>query len=549
MSAKPFHDLPFLARPSVLGMLIGALAFTAALTPSLIPRTGPLQGVVAGLAFALLYGLTVLCLGIWRWLGLPVIRSVWVTRITLALAALIMLWGLAQATAWQNQIHAVMDLPPVETARPAIILATSLAVILLTLAIGRVFRRASVVVANQLARFLPLRVAMALGLTAASILFWSIGSGVLLDGVLRAMDNTYRQLDALIPTDQPAPTGPLKSGSPASLVDWQGLGAQGRNRVIGFPDAATISKITDQPALEPLRVYVGLNNAESPAARADLALAELIRIGGFDRKLLVIATPTGTGWIDPASMTPLEFLWGGDVASVSVQYSYLPSWLSLIVQPEYGEETAHAVFRRVYDHWRQMPRDARPRLYLHGLSLGSLNSDLSLDVFDMVGDPVDGAFWVGPPFASRLWPRLTATRNPDSPAWSPTFRDGAFVRFTTQTDTTATASAPWGHTRMLYLQYPSDAISFFEPASLFRAPDWMAAPRGPDVSPGLRWMPVVTFLQLLTDMMTATLAPTGHGHVYAARDYMAGWVAVTEPPYANAATLEKLRAWFVEQGI
>lgn len=111
MPVKPFHDLPFLARPSVLGVLTGALAFTAALTPSLIPRTGPLQGVVAGLAFALLYGLTVLCLGIWRWPGLPVIRSVWVSRMTLALAALSMLWGLAQATAWQNQIHAAMDLP------------------------------------------------------------------------------------------------------------------------------------------------------------------------------------------------------------------------------------------------------------------------------------------------------------------------------------------------------------------------------------------------------------------------------------------------------
>lgn len=157
----------------------------------------------------------------------------------------------------------------------------------------------------------------------------------------------------------------------------------------------------------------------------------------------------------------------------------MPRWICQIVQLEYGEETAHAVFRRVYDHWRQMPRDARPRLYLHGLSLGSLNSDLSLDVFDMVGDPVDGAFWVGPPFASRLWPRLTATHNPDSPAWSPTFRDGDFVRFTTQTDTTVVASAPYGHTRMLYLQCPSDAISLFEPASLFRAPDWMAAPCAP----------------------------------------------------------------------
>lgn len=548
MTGKPFEDLPFFARPSALGLLAGALAFTAALTPSLIPRTGPLQGAVAGLAFALVYGITVLGLVVWRWLGLPVSRAVFPQRSGMVLAAAIVIWGLSQATGWQNQIHAVMGMEPVESARPFIIAGTSAVVVAVLLALGRLFRRATVIVANRAARFVPVRLAMALGLVAASALFWSIGSGVLMDRALAAMDATYRRLDALIPADIPAPTDPLKSGSPASLVDWQGLGAQGRNRVVAFPDAATIADVTGQPAMEPLRVYVGLNNAEEAEDRADLALAELIRIGGFDRKLLVIATPTGTGWIDPASMTPLEFLWGGDIASVSVQYSYLPSWLSLMVQPEYGEETARAVFRKVYDHWRKLPKDSRPRLYLHGLSLGALNSDLSLDIFDIVGDPPQGAFWVGPPFASRLWPQITAARNPGTPAWSPEFRDGSFVRFTTQTDT-ASRGAPWGDMRIVYLQYPSDAIVFFEPESFYRAPDWMAKPRGPDVSPELRWIPVVTFVQLLTDMMTATLTPTGHGHVYAARHYLDGWVAVTSPPLADAATLDRLRAWFTEQGI
>ena len=548
MTAKPFEDLPFFARPSALGLLAGALAFTAALTPSLIPRTGPLQGAVAGLAFALVYGMAVFGLMVWRWLGLPVSRAVFPQRSGMLLAAGIVIWGLSQATGWQNQIHAVMGMEPVESARPFIIAGTSLGLVLVLMAIGRLFRRAVVIVANRAARFVPLRLAMALGIVAASALFWSIGSGVLMDGALRFMDSTYRRLDALIPADIPPPSDPLKSGSAASLVGWQGLGAQGRDRVVAFPDAATIEQVTGAPAMEPLRVYVGLNNAEDAEARADLALAELIRVGGFDRKLLVIATPTGTGWIDPASMTPLEFLWGGDLASVSVQYSYLPSWLSLIVQPEYGHETARAVFRKVYDHWRKLPKDSRPRLYLHGLSLGSLNSDLSLDIFDIVGDPPQGAFWVGPPFASRLWPQVTKARNPGTPAWSPEFRDGSFVRFTTQTDT-AGKGAPWGDMRIVYLQYPSDAIVFFEPESIYRAPDWMAKPRGPDVSPGLNWIPVVTFLQLLTDMMTATLTPTGHGHVYAARHYMEGWVAVTDPPRAEAATLDRLRAWFAEQGI
>jgi uncharacterized membrane protein len=546
---RPFSDRPLLAPLTPVAVVVAALAFTAALTPSLIPRTGLLQGAVAGLAFALVYGLMAGLIAAWRWLGLPVLVSKGLGRAGYVLAAVIVAYGLSQATGWQNIVHQAVDLPPVETARPFTIAGVSLVLVLVLVFIGRLFRRAALIAANRLAWLVPPRIALTGGFLMAAALFWSVGSGVLLERTLATMDGIYQRIDALIPPEMAAPTDPLKSGSTASLTDWEGLGAQGRERVMAFPDAASIAEVSGGPALEPLRVYVGLNSAETAEERADLALAELIRIGGFDRKLLVIATPTGTGWIDPASMTPLEFLWRGDIASVSVQYSYLPSWLSLIVQPEYGHEQARAVFRRVYDHWRAMPRESRPRLYLHGLSLGSLNSDISLDLFDVLGDPPQGALWVGPPFASRTWPAVTRARNPDSPAWSPRFRDGAQVRFTTQDNTTGVTRAPWGPMRIIYLQYPSDAIVFFEPASLWRMPDWMKAPRGPDVAPDLAWVPVVTFVQLLTDMMTATMTPAGHGHVYAARHYMDGWLELTEPEDWDEAGLDRLRAWFAALGI
>ena len=64
---------------------------------------------------------------------------------------------------------------------------------------------------------------------------------------------------------------------------------------------------------------------------------------------------------------------------------------------------------------------ARPKLYLHGLSLGALNSDLSFNIFDIVGDPFQGALWSGPPFPSVTWRAATAGRDPQSPAWLPRF--------------------------------------------------------------------------------------------------------------------------------
>lgn len=46
----------------------------------------------------------------------------------------------------------------------------------------------------------------------------------------------------------------------------------------------------------------------------------------------------------------------------------------------------------------------------------------------------------------------------------------------------------------------------------------MRGPRGPDVSPDLRWFPIVTMLQLAADMMLGT-APQGFGHEYGPVDY------------------------------
>jgi uncharacterized membrane protein len=524
----------------------------AALSPSLIPRTGMLQGVVAGFAFSALYGLGVLLGVLWKWLELPVPsqqRHRLIARVAMTLAAAIVLYALSRATDWQNAIHEVMGISPVESARPFTIAGISLAVVALVLFLSRLFRRATIVVAGRMGRVVPPRIAYLGGFLTACLVFWMIGNGVLVGGAFRVLDGMYRKVDALIPPDFSAPADPLKTGSPASLVSWESLGAQGRNRVATVPTQADIAAVTGRAALEPLRVYVGLNSAEDPQQRADLALAEMIRIGAFERSAVVIATPTGTGWVDPSGMAPVEVLLGGDIASVSVQYSYLPSWLALLVMPEYGTETAQAVFRTIYGHWRGLPRETRPKLYLFGLSLGSLNSDISADFFDIVGDPYNGALWVGPPFASRTWNEVTAQRDKNSPAWLPRFRDGSLFRFTSQENTLDQQGAAWGPLRMVYLQYASDPITFFETASLWRSPAWMYHPRGPDVSPRLIWVPVVTFLQLLCDMMTATTTPRGVGHVYAAKHYLDGWVAVTASDDWTEPDLERLRTWLAEHDL
>lgn len=87
-------------------------------------------------------------------------------------------------------------------------------------------------------------------------------------------------------------------------------------------------------------------------------------------------------------------------------------------------------------------------------------------------------------------------------------------------------SGEWGSTRILYLQYATDGIVFFSPSLIWQRPEWLDQPRGPGVSPRLRWVPIVTFLQVGFDLLTATTTPSGQGHVYAGVDYMTGWNAM-----------------------
>jgi uncharacterized membrane protein len=178
--------------------------------------------------------------------------------------------------------------------------------------------------------------------------------------------------------------------------------------------------------------------------------------------------------------------------------------------------------------------------------LGALNSDLSFDLYDIIDDPFDGALWIGPPFRSQTWRRVTAQRDPGSPAWLPEFRGGSVVRFMNQDQGLFDrGDAPWGNFRIAFLQYASDPITFFSTGSAWREPDWMREPRGPDISTALRWFPVVTMLQLAADMMVGT-APTGFGHEYAASHYLEAWLALTEPGGWSETDLKRLHAHFAE---
>ncbi|CAM5776918.1 hypothetical protein LMIY3S_05774 [Labrys miyagiensis] len=535
---------------SGLGLIAGALFFAASLTPTLIPRTYLTQGVLAGACFAIGYGLGVGSRWLWRYLEIPDmsprLRST--TNIIACLLCLAVVAGfLWRSAEWQNSIRSAMGIPPVEAAYPLKLCLVAIATFAAALVLARLFAALVRLAIRLVRRFLPRRVANTVGFCIAAVLVWMLANKFVVETAFGILDRSYASYDALLEPERPQPTESSSTGSPASLLRWSELGRAGREFIVGRRSAGEIGDFSGQPAKEPIRVYVGLGAAADPEVRARLALEELKRVGGFSRSALIVITPTGTGWVDPASMDAVEYLSHGDVASVAVQYSYLSSPLSLLAQPDYGAETARALFLQIYNYWTTLPKTARPKLYLHGLSLGAMNSERSTGLFEIIADPINGALWSGPPFESRIWRSVTDSRNPGTPEWLPVFRDSALVRFVNQNGSAVAPDTPWGPLRVVYLQYASDPIVFFKFRDAYRQPSWMASPRGPDVSPQLRWYPVVTMLQLALDMGVATDIPIGHGHVYAPQDYVEAWSAVLAARDWSPQSIDKLKLHLADE--
>jgi uncharacterized membrane protein len=409
-------------------------------------------------------------------------------------------------------------------------------------AAGRGIRRFFRWAARRLSRWMGWRAARALGWVSAAVLTVGLLSGVVVDGVLAVTNQVFSVRDGTTSDTAVQPATPLRSGGPGSLVAWDTLGYQGRNFVGQGPTAAEIAAFLGTTALEPIRAYAGIESAESVEDRARLAVADLERAGGFARARLLVAGTTGTGWVDPAAMTSFEYIAGGDSAAVAIQYSYLPSWASFLVDQEKAREAGRALFDAVYQRWSALPVGQRPELYVFGLSLGSYAAETPFSGEADMANRTDGVLLAGPPAFNPLNREFTEGRDPGTPEVQPVFRDGRTVRFANDP---AAGIPPVGHewtgTRVLYLQHASDPIVWLSPDLILHRPDWLTEPPGPDVISEMIWIPFVTFWQVTMDMLEPVDTPPGHGHTYTL-EFVDGWATLLDPPGWTPQKADELRA-------
>jgi len=325
---------------------------------------------------------------------------------------------------------------------------------------------------------------------------------------------------------------PSVSGSVESLVGWSSMGREGRRHAVLSVRARppedrpadydfSIPAVMGKPAVaEPVQVYVGLDSAPTVSERVELAIAELDRTNAWDRSVLMLVSPTGSGYVNYCASAAATYLTLGDIAMVTMQYSKRPSPLSLM-KVKNAREQNRLLWLRLSARLRER-RGSGPRVVLFGESLGAHTSQDVLLHWGTIGPQALGlerALWIGTPYGSGWMHQVTGPPRPDV--------DPELV--TVVNDLDQLMAMPEERRRKLryvLLSHDNDGVARFGLDLLTSVPSWLgpdrprpetvtgASPRG--ISPRMRWRPVTTFFQTLVDMKNAQIpgAYRAFGHDY-----------------------------------
>lgn len=503
----------------------------ASLTPSLMPRPALFQALLTALCMLAGYGAGALAGWLVRSCGgrLAGRARVVAWRVLAGVAGIGTLIVLGLSLRWENEVRDLVGVDRVGFWHLVLTVLITAVLFALLLGLSRGIRALGRSIGRFVGRFLPAAASTVIGGLIAAVLIYELAIGVGGNRLLGALDSSFATINEEFTTDVPAPTTPELTAGPASSQAWEDLGRQGRVFIASAPTAADIAGFTQEPAQQPVRAYIGAGD-EGVHIRdeAQAAVAELDALGGFERAVINVVTGTGRGWINENQAQALEFMWGGDTATVSLQYSYLPSWMSFVLDRQRAQDAGLALFDAVYGRWLEIPEADRPLLVVSGESLGSFGGEAAFSGAQDLATRTDGALFVGPTADNRLWNRFTEEREPGTPQVLPILDDGEIVRFADRPEQWELPGA-WEGTRIGYLQHANDPITWWSPSLALERPDWLEEERGRDVSPNVRWIPGVTMLQLGVDQFSANSVPRGQGHQFGTAPVYA-WAAILPPP-------------------
>jgi uncharacterized membrane protein len=532
MPARKSRLKNYLGSFNFLGWVVGVVFVYLSFLPSLLPRGWILQSLLSALLFCFGYSFGVIVSHFIRKFHPsepPTKRRSQIKKITLIVAIVLYIIFVVVGHGWQNQVNKLVGQQPVNGLSLVGIVILTFVLIAFFLLIGRSIRSLYYWLRRMTAKHIPKPVAYVGAWIITIILVFGVLNGFILSGAMSILNDAYSVKNGTTDEGIVQPTDPHLSGSSQSLIPWNTLGRQGRNFIGRVPPTKKLSNFSSVPATQPIRIYSGLDSADNLNDRANLAVKDLKRAGGYQRKIIVVVTTTGTGWVDEQGVTPVEYMYNGDSAVVSMQYSFLPSSLSFLVDQQKAKDAGSALYNAVYNESLNMPEGQRPKIVVFGESLGSYGGEAAFANEAAFRTTTDGAVWAGPPNFNILRKTATANRDAGSPEILPIYHNGQILRFAAQPGDLNSPAANWGNPRAVYLENASDPIVWWSPSLLFHQPDWLKEPRGADVISNTRWLPIITFWEVSGDMVFSTGVPDGHGHKYGTMPAEA-WSYVAPPP-------------------
>jgi hypothetical protein len=304
------------------------------------------------------------------------------------------------------------------------------------------------------------------------------------------------------------PDIPEVTGGPGSVVAWVDQTRESRRWLTMVLRPEEISAVMGEPAVQPIRVYAPLSAATTAEQRAELLLAEIDRTGALDRPVFALFSPTGSGYVNYVATETFEFLMRGNCASAAIQYSVLPSALSL-GKVDFATHQTRIVVNGIVQRLLAMPADKRPRFLLFGESLGSQVSEemfRGTGISGPDGIALEAALWIGTPastvFRRELWGERTL-------AEPPLVGPGSFYLPRDIGDWADLDEEQRAQVKYLLLQNGDDPVPKFDLPLVWKRPDWLGPDdqRPPGAPLGTRWLPVVSFVTTFIDLQNA-LVPT-----------------------------------------
>lgn len=537
------------------GLIGAAVLAWISFMPSLLPRVWYFQGLITGISLFTGYVFAIIIRSIhlryiapqitltdrWRRIGDSIIY--WSHKLIPFLVIVYVVIGSISAVRWHDQSAALVDASTQPWLLYLGIPVIALAVLFVLLTIGREVVWLIAWVSRFLQRTLriPRPAARFVGIVSVVILALGLGQGVVLRVFFEGANILFSAQNDSAIEGVTEPAEPERSGSPASVVDFEDLGMQGRRFVDGGLRADELSALLSEEAKEPIRLYSGIESASDDDGRAALVVDELNRTRAWERESVAIVPTTGTGWINPNAAQAIELLGAGDTAIVGTQYSFLPSWISFLADQDKARSAGNALISAVAAWRDSLPADAhKPKLYVYGESLGTLAGEGAFSGLRDIRSTVDGVLWMGPPNSSTIWNSLVSRRDPGTTEVEPTYADGLLVRFSENPGEFREGVGEWLSPRILYVQHATDPVVWWNSDLLFQRPDWLEEEPGEGRHPDMTYLPIGTFWQVTADLGNAVGGGQGYGHLYDS-EIIDGWATITERPGWDEEAAEKFQ--------